>query len=93
MLLCGWKHRKFEFGSVWKIDDRDVTIPQVDKLGKRKEHEERWVVVISNNRENYHQLCPIVTVAPLSHRTDLKKPFDLGLHPKNEMWPSLVYYS
>jgi mRNA-degrading endonuclease toxin of MazEF toxin-antitoxin module len=76
--------RKFEFGSVWKIDDRNVTIPQIDKLGSRYIHPERWVVVISNNQENYHPLCPIVTVAPLSHRTDLKRPFDLELSSKKD---------
>lgn len=71
--------REFNFGSVWKVDDKEVGIPQIDKLNSRNFHEQRWVVVISNNRENYHPLCPIVTVAPLSRRTDLKKPFDLIL--------------
>jgi mRNA-degrading endonuclease toxin of MazEF toxin-antitoxin module len=71
--------REFEFGSVWKIDDRDISIPQADKLGGRLIHQERWVVVISNNNENFHPLCPVVTVAPLSHRTDLKRSFDLEL--------------
>jgi mRNA-degrading endonuclease toxin of MazEF toxin-antitoxin module len=71
--------REFHFGSIWKVDDQDVAIPQIDKLGDRTIHQERWVVVISNNSENYHPLCPIVTVAPLSHRTDLKRPFDLEL--------------
>lgn len=72
--------REFVFGSVWKIDDRDVEIPQSDKIKKpRFYHKERWVVVISNNSENYHPLCPVVTVAPLSHRIDLKRPFDLDL--------------
>lgn len=77
-------HRKFEFGSVWKVDDREIDIPQIDKLGTRKIHDERWVVVISNNNENYHPLCPIVTVAPLSHRVDLKKSFDLDLDPSKD---------
>ncbi|MBG9769418.1 type II toxin-antitoxin system PemK/MazF family toxin [Bacillus subtilis] len=73
-------NRQFDFGSVWKIDDRDVSIPQTDKIpNSRFVHQERWVVVISNNNENYHPLCPIVTVAPLSHRTDLKRLFDLEL--------------
>lgn len=71
--------REFNFGSVWKIDDRDVDIPQIDKLDSRTFHNDRWVVVISNNTENFHPLCPVVTVAPLSHRTDLKRPFDLDL--------------
>lgn len=73
--------REFQFGSVWKIDDRDVAIPQMDKLGQRNLHKDRWVVVISNNNENYHPLCPVVTVAPLSHRVDLKRHYDLELNP------------
>lgn len=74
-----YDEREFHFGSVWKVDDREVTIPQVDRTDQRSFHDERWVVVISNSSENYHPLCPIVTVAPLSHRVDLKKKHDLEL--------------
>ena len=76
--------REFNFGSVWKVDDRDIGIPQADKLNSRTLHNERWVVVISNNTENHHPLCPIVTVAPLSHRVDLQRPFDLLLSKTND---------
>jgi mRNA-degrading endonuclease toxin of MazEF toxin-antitoxin module len=76
--------RLFEFGSVWKVDDRHVSIPQVDRLDSRKMHKERWVVVVSNNNENFHPLCPIVTVAPLSHRVDLKRLYDLELSPEKD---------
>ncbi|EFV72847.1 hypothetical protein HMPREF1012_01565 [Bacillus sp. BT1B_CT2] len=73
--------RDFNFGSVWKVADSDVSIPQADKRKNvRKVHQERWVVVISNNNQNYNPVCPIVTVAPLSSRTDLKKKFDLELY-------------
>lgn len=87
-----YDQREFQFGTVWKIDDRDIAIPQIDKLGTRNIHEERWVVVVSNNRENFHPLCPIITVAPLSHRTDLKREFDLELNPHtdNVRVPSLL---
>lgn len=71
--------REFKFGQVWKLDDREIAIPQIDHLGSRTIHPERWVVVVSNNPENHHPLCPIVTVAPLSTRTDLKKLHDLEL--------------
>jgi hypothetical protein len=71
--------RKFSFGQVWKLNDNEIVIPNEDHLDTRVVHEERWVVVISNNSENYHPLCPIVTVAPLSSRTDLKKLHDLEL--------------
>lgn len=77
--------RMFSFGSIWKINDFDVHIPQVDKVGsKRTRHSERWVVVISNNNENFHPLCPIVTVAPLSSRVDLKKQHDLELNTSDD---------
>ncbi|MBN6205038.1 type II toxin-antitoxin system PemK/MazF family toxin [Ralstonia pickettii] len=76
--------REFNFGSVWKVDDRDIGIPQIDKLDSRTLHNERWVVVISNNTENFHPLCPIVTVAPLSHRVDLQRDFDLLLSNTND---------
>ncbi|WP_059105278.1 type II toxin-antitoxin system PemK/MazF family toxin [Shouchella shacheensis] len=76
--------REFSFGSVWVIKDAEVSIPQADKIGKRWQHDERWVVVISNNIENYHPLCPIVTIAPLSPRTDLKKRYDLELHSSHD---------
>ena len=72
--------REFNFGSVWKVDDRDISIPQVDKLSSRNTHQERWVVVISNNHENHHPLCPIVTIAPLSSRVDCRRKFDLLLN-------------
>jgi mRNA-degrading endonuclease toxin of MazEF toxin-antitoxin module len=78
--------RKFIFGQVWKLDDSEIVIPQIDHLGEeaRTIHEERWVVVISNNSENHHPLCPIVTVAPLSTRNDLKKIHDLQLSNTND---------
>ncbi|MGD6942461.1 type II toxin-antitoxin system PemK/MazF family toxin [Cytobacillus gottheilii] len=55
-----------------------------DKIGTRNTHVERWVVVVSNNSENYHPLCPVVTVAPLSSRTDLKKKHDLELFSNSD---------
>lgn len=77
-------NREFNFGQVWKLDDSEIVIPQIDHLGTRTIHPERWVVVISNNSENYHPLCPIVTVAPLSTRIDLKKMHDLELSKEND---------
>lgn len=76
--------RSFSFGQVWKLDDSEIVIPQTDHLQTRIIHEERWVVVTSNNSENYHPLCPIVTVSPLSTRVDLKKMYDLELDKAND---------
>lgn len=76
--------REFNFGEVWLLDDSEIVIPQIDHLGIRTIHPERWVVVVSNNSENFHPLCPIVTVAPLSTRIDLKKLHDLELSEQND---------
>ncbi|GGH83472.1 hypothetical protein JOD43_002098 [Pullulanibacillus pueri] len=76
--------RQFVFGSVWKVDDRHISLPTADRTDSRKKHEDRWVVVVSNSSENHHPLCPVVSVAPLSHRTDLKRNFDLELFNKRD---------
>lgn len=74
-----YDRREFRFGQVFKLDDELINLPASDRIGKRDQHYDRWVVVISNNDENIHPLAPTVTVAPLSHRTDLKRPFDLEI--------------
>ncbi|GAF24632.1 hypothetical protein JCM19047_4551 [Bacillus sp. JCM 19047] len=71
--------REFVFGSIWKLNDEEIAIPQADKLGNRVTHKERWVVVVSNNSENNHPLCPLVSIAPLSSQVHLKKQHDLDL--------------
>ena len=77
--------REFHFGDIYKINDKLISLPRSDRIeGGRNYHPERWIVVISNNEENYHPLCPVVTVAPLSHRTDLKRPFDLELFKERD---------
>ncbi|WP_186668778.1 type II toxin-antitoxin system PemK/MazF family toxin [Sporosarcina sp. BP05] len=76
--------RSFSFGQVWLLNDSEIVIPQIDHLQTRKVHEERWVVVTSNNPENHHPLCPIVTVSPLSTRVDLKRNYDLNLDKAND---------
>ncbi|MBD7967780.1 hypothetical protein H9647_06880 [Paenibacillus sp. Sa2BVA9] len=76
--------RKFNFGDVWILSDELITIPQADGTNTRKLHSERWVVITSNNVENYHPLCPIVTVSPLSHVVELAKEFDLELLPNTD---------
>lgn len=76
--------RKFNFGEVWLVDDNLINMPHVDHIGARRSHQDRWVVVISNNVENVHPLCPIVTVAPLSHRVELMKEHDLLLESSED---------
>lgn len=74
--------RQFEFGSVWLIRDEEIKFPKEERLGIRKMRERRWVVVVSNCSENHHPLCPTVTVAPLTTRTDKMMPMDIPLKAK-----------
>src|SRR5690606_3733758 len=74
--------RQFEFGSVWLIRDEEIKFPKEERLGIRKLRERRWVVVVSNCSENHHPLCPTVTVAPLTTRTDKMMPMDIPLKAK-----------
>lgn len=70
--------REFHIGEIYKINDQLISLPAIDRLEKdRLIHEERWVVVVHSYEENINPLCPVVTVAPLSHRIDLKRPYDL----------------
>jgi len=71
--------RSFEFGDVYTICDECITFPDSDALDKRDFHYRRWIVIASNNSENYNELCPIVSVIPLSHRTDLVRTNDIIL--------------
>lgn len=76
--------RKFNFGDVWVLADEFVAIPQADNTNTRNKHAERWVVITSNNTENHHPLCPIVTISPLSHNVQHAKEFDLELLPSTD---------
>lgn len=76
--------REFRFGEIYLLDDELINLPKTDRLGIRRLHDDRWVVVISNNDENMHPLAPTVTVAPLSHRVDLKREFDLEVFAESD---------
>lgn len=77
--------RDFRFGDIYIISDHLINLPISDRMeGGRNHHEERWVVIISNNVENNHPFAPTVTIAPLSHRFELKRPFDLELFKRND---------
>lgn len=72
--------RKFPFGSIWVIKDNLIVFPAEDRIGVRKLHNERWVVVVSNSPTNHSPHCPVVTVAPLTSRVDIQRKFDLRLY-------------
>lgn len=74
--------RCFEIGQIYYIKDALINIPNIDRLedNSRKIHPGRMVVVVHNHEQNYNKFCPIIEIAPLSHRIDLKRPFDLILN-------------
>ena len=77
--------REFELGQIWLRKDELLTIPQADRIKNgRKMHEIRAVVITQNNEQNYNKMCPIITVAPLSHRIDLKRKYDVELSSAND---------
>lgn len=71
-------NREFKIGEVYFLNDQFISIPDEDRTSKeRNVHDRRPVVVTHSNSENCNHLCPVITVAPLSHRIDLKRTFDL----------------
>lgn len=88
--------REFELGQIWTIKDELISIPQADRIdGARILHDKRSVVVVQNNEQNYNKMCPIITVAPLSSRIDLRRKYDILLTPEkdNVKVPCLVQLS
>ncbi|MDI6706672.1 MAG: type II toxin-antitoxin system PemK/MazF family toxin [Bacillota bacterium] len=70
--------RCFQIGEIYFIKDELVSIPDADRVENGRDiHEGRRVVIIHNHEQNNNKLCPIVTIAPFSHRIDLKRPHDL----------------
>jgi len=76
--------RLFIFGQVWKIRDALIAIPDADRVGNRNEHFSRCVVVVDNNQKNSSEDYPIITICPLSHRTDCIRDFDVELSKEND---------
>lgn len=77
-------NREVEFGQVYLIDDRLVSIPDADRVqGGRTFHPTRRVVIIQNNATNYTTF-PTVHVAPLTSRVDTKRRWDVELVPERE---------
>jgi hypothetical protein len=71
--------RIFEYGQIWKIRDGLIKIPDADRLNMRDEHFCRCVIIIDNNEKNIDESFPIITVAPISHRVDCIREFDIEL--------------
>lgn len=71
--------RKFNFGEIWTIRDCLISIPDADRINERVEHYSRAVVIVDNNSQNYNKFSHVITVAPLSHRVDCIREFDIPL--------------
>lgn len=76
--------RKFNFGEIWTIRDCLISIPDADRIDKRREHFSRTVVVVDNNSQNFNRLSPVITIAPLSHRIDCMREFDIPLSKEKD---------
>lgn len=77
--------KPFIFGQVFWVNDILISIPDADRVAfERTIHDKRLVVVLGNNSQNTNRLCPIITIAPLSHRKDLKRKFDVILCPDKD---------
>ncbi len=71
--------RSFQFGTIWTIADELLSIPDADRDGSRILHEARAVLIVANNQSNSDLLTPVITVAQLSHRTDVRRRGDVLL--------------
>ncbi|MDK2793344.1 MAG: mRNA interferase MazF [Deferribacteres bacterium] len=76
--------RTFNFGEIWKIRDCLISIPDADRINSRNEHFCRTVVIVDNNKQNSNKFSPIITVAPLSHRLDCMREFDIPLSKEKD---------
>ena len=76
--------RIFSIGDIWLIRDKFIAIPTADRVGFRDIHPSRCVIVIDNNSQNNNKMFPIITVAPLSHRVDCTRIFDIPVFPKED---------
>lgn len=74
-----------EFGEVYLVNDRLVSIPDADRVQDgRSFHETRRVVIVQNNTNTNYTTFPVVLVAPLTSRIETKRRYDIELFPEEE---------
>ena len=77
--------RKFEFGSIWQVRDALINLPNIDRtMDERKYHFSRCAVIIDNSEENFNEDSLTILTAPISHRVDCKRKFDIDLYPDSD---------
>lgn len=77
--------REFKFGCIWKVRDALINLPNIDRTTKeRTYHFTRCVVIVDNSEENFNENSLTISVAPISHRTDCKRNFDIDLFAETD---------
>ncbi|MGI6633282.1 MAG: type II toxin-antitoxin system PemK/MazF family toxin [Bacillota bacterium] len=70
-----WATRDYKQGEIYLVADEKVIMPD----GQREYHKSRPVVILSEHPLNRTPLYPLILVAPLSTRVDVKQSCDLLL--------------
>jgi mRNA-degrading endonuclease toxin of MazEF toxin-antitoxin module len=68
-------------GDIFLVEDGDVVIPERKAQDRHLHPYGRTCVILSNNVFCQDPLYPIVTIAPTSHRVDIKDASDFPLQP------------
>jgi mRNA-degrading endonuclease toxin of MazEF toxin-antitoxin module len=71
-------------GGIYKLEDGAIKIPDGDLKGDRTKHDFRTVVVLSNQTICNSVACPVVTIIPLSSKTDSKAETDIVIRKTEE---------
>lgn len=73
--------KHIERGEIYLVPDKLIVIPgeRIPSRPGRTVHEQRPVLILQTNADNAEPLYPIVLVAPLSHRVELKGEQDYRL--------------
>ncbi|MBK5239826.1 type II toxin-antitoxin system PemK/MazF family toxin [Clostridium sp.] len=72
-------NRTFIFGQIWQVKDELISIPNADRLNNRNLHFSRCIIIVQNNLNNFNPESVIISVAPISSRTDCERENDVIL--------------
>lgn len=79
---AGITGKKIKRGEIYLFSDKWIVLPKtrIPSQPPRIEHPERLVLILQSDSDNDDVSYPIILIAPLSHRTDLKDDKDYELH-------------
>lgn len=66
---AGISSKQIQQFDVFSIDDTVITFPEERLNQTRRAHEKRFVIILQNNKDNTDPTIKIVTIAPLSTRS------------------------